>query len=634
MSNTTQGRFKSKALSYVYSKTRAWVDECEKALRQAKITVAWGAKLALSPLYALFRASQMVGHQLQGTVRDAVLRLPFGHPDSRPAADAPIQTVVNLLGQLVVTVPAIAEAGEHSLETIPAAMLEAESLTLASLQAFIPEAPGLNPFQPSPTVPLWKQAGKMLTGLVDRVRQGWRGMATPLAADASSSLTTPSKPSILAQIRQLGHLKPAQPEANDLTASRLKIQGVASQLATRELVLVSLGNQILDILSPTQKHQLQARIIWEIADYWQKRKRQERRFQAVSSQVGALQAAGTQALGWAKSVLNHPGSQLALPGQTASSTVHPVVAIPLTVVTSIWEALQPLFKPALQSELAALPGQAPQSSSSLALLPAALLQPLWHQLQRLPLIRALWPQGGTTELPKLPGSSPQTAFGMLLDFGLIRFFTQRFQTQQLWQWQQPAWLTLRDLGGTDLESDAEAGAEAGLEQMDWAEMEPWHRGGIWSWLSPLKAFFRRLCQPLQWIWQKGFGFPPALPAAGQFSQPDHSPNLRSRRHSRLANGQLSLRQALVDAAGNQPVIHQPVTIRSMVSPTLVPEMANGFGLEFNPDWIEVESTAIGYVKSPLEQILDALDQLFLWIETVAVALWNRVWNWFQNQFRP
>lgn len=46
------------------------------------------------------------------------------------------------------------------------------------------------------------------------------------------------------------------------------IQGIASQLCDRQLVLVTSKNEILDILTPQQKHKLEERIITEIANYW------------------------------------------------------------------------------------------------------------------------------------------------------------------------------------------------------------------------------------------------------------------------------------------------------------------------------------------------------------------------------
>ncbi|PSB65499.1 hypothetical protein C7B61_11200, partial [filamentous cyanobacterium CCP1] len=46
------------------------------------------------------------------------------------------------------------------------------------------------------------------------------------------------------------------------------IQGIASLLETRSLILVFTENQLLDILTPDQQTQLYRRMVWELADYY------------------------------------------------------------------------------------------------------------------------------------------------------------------------------------------------------------------------------------------------------------------------------------------------------------------------------------------------------------------------------
>ncbi len=48
----------------------------------------------------------------------------------------------------------------------------------------------------------------------------------------------------------------------------VRIRGIASQLETRQLVLVTNQNQVLDLLSSEQQYSLNQRIIWEVASYW------------------------------------------------------------------------------------------------------------------------------------------------------------------------------------------------------------------------------------------------------------------------------------------------------------------------------------------------------------------------------
>ncbi len=52
----------------------------------------------------------------------------------------------------------------------------------------------------------------------------------------------------------------------------LAIQGFASSLANRGLVLVTIENDTLDVLTGAQQMQLQRQMIWEMANYWRYRK--------------------------------------------------------------------------------------------------------------------------------------------------------------------------------------------------------------------------------------------------------------------------------------------------------------------------------------------------------------------------
>jgi hypothetical protein len=56
--------------------------------------------------------------------------------------------------------------------------------------------------------------------------------------------------------------------SSPLTPHSSLLQGIASLLETRSLVLVSTDNQLLDILTSDQQTQLYRRMIWELADYY------------------------------------------------------------------------------------------------------------------------------------------------------------------------------------------------------------------------------------------------------------------------------------------------------------------------------------------------------------------------------
>jgi hypothetical protein len=50
-------------------------------------------------------------------------------------------------------------------------------------------------------------------------------------------------------------------------------------------------------------------------------------------------------------------------------------------------------------------------------------------------------------------------------------------------------------------------------------------------------------------------------------------------------------------------------------------------LEHTPDWIEINATTMGYVKHPLEQLLEWLDLAMLWLENILI----KFWHWLQQR---
>ncbi len=67
-------------------------------------------------------------------------------------------------------------------------------------------------------------------------------------------------------------LQPSPLQPSTPTNEQCVIQGVASLLATRSLVLVTVENQILDILTPQQQQKLASKIRWEVADLLRQRR--------------------------------------------------------------------------------------------------------------------------------------------------------------------------------------------------------------------------------------------------------------------------------------------------------------------------------------------------------------------------
>ncbi|MCY7323778.1 MAG: hypothetical protein LH660_18750, partial [Phormidesmis sp. CAN_BIN36] len=56
--------------------------------------------------------------------------------------------------------------------------------------------------------------------------------------------------------------------AQSIAGSIITIQGIASLISTGKLVLVTIDNQVMDVLTIEQQNHLKQRIIWEMANYW------------------------------------------------------------------------------------------------------------------------------------------------------------------------------------------------------------------------------------------------------------------------------------------------------------------------------------------------------------------------------
>ena len=54
------------------------------------------------------------------------------------------------------------------------------------------------------------------------------------------------------------------------------------------------------------------------------------------------------------------------------------------------------------------------------------------------------------------------------------------------------------------------------------------------------------------------------------------------------------------------------------------------GLTSNPDWIEAPATPAGYVKHPLETLLEWFDRLLVWLEERVIA----VFHWLSRFWKP
>jgi hypothetical protein len=220
------GRFQSRLFSLLSQQSLHLRDRLTQTLRQAKVTLLWGAQVALYPIYVLFQSARMVDRQLRQATRQAYPQL--------QAVKRVMQRILHPMR------PALAPKADTPVRRVLRAVKDFLSPTLPPAQMGL----GLN------------AASSTDESTIAALSTLQLAETQAIAATLKLSGTVAERLSTLATIESVG-----------------EIQGIASLLSNRAIVLVTERNQILDILTPEQQWQLRQQIAWEVAGYWRERKR-------------------------------------------------------------------------------------------------------------------------------------------------------------------------------------------------------------------------------------------------------------------------------------------------------------------------------------------------------------------------
>ncbi|MFE1748621.1 hypothetical protein [Coleofasciculus sp. H7-2] len=255
MSSPPNGRYKSQLFNFLSRKSRRLKDESDRALRKLKVAAVWGAQILLYPVYLLAQTSQLAGRQLQQATKEKPQLQTSGkkdrakRPDSPPTpppADTPIQQVLRAIaGQEESELVLNSAANSVGVSTNKAGFFNqvADAITFVSTTYF-----GFKFFN--------------------------HNSASGSSHSSSSNLTLHPlnlPETVVVQTLQPKEAAEGTRSGQSLAAAlhnQIVVRGVATQLATRSVVLVTAENQILDILTPQQQQKLQQRIRWELANYW------------------------------------------------------------------------------------------------------------------------------------------------------------------------------------------------------------------------------------------------------------------------------------------------------------------------------------------------------------------------------
>ncbi|NEP49405.1 MAG: hypothetical protein F6K65_11500 [Moorea sp. SIO3C2] len=225
MSSPAKGPYRSRLFNFINRQSQRFVDQAQRTIRHLKVAGVWGGQILLYPVYLLVQASLSAGRQISSSVKAGLPQLrTFSHAQPQekpPEADTAIKRVLQEL----------------------------------NLSKFTLDA-GLDNLKPSNGQPVSLNNGQPI--LLERQRLTSLNNGQPVSLNNGQAVTAGE------------WATPNQTPVQGWTNGYILIQGVACLLDNRGLVLVTVENQILDILTPQQQQKLISRISWELADLLRK----------------------------------------------------------------------------------------------------------------------------------------------------------------------------------------------------------------------------------------------------------------------------------------------------------------------------------------------------------------------------
>ncbi len=335
-------------------------------------------------------------------------------------------------------------------------------------------------------------------------------------------------------------LEPTEQESsNFLVQNRPKVQGIASLISNRLLVLVSAHNEILDILTSYQQQVLQARIISEVT-CWRLQRLLPSKRQRLPTRQNRLLAPINSIVSWVQRDKEQGKLSVFSVGAIASldrnlarfeTDLAPIASITkaFQIQGLIWAAINYFFK--------------------------------------------------RDRIPKLP----------------------EFTMNNL----EDPWLEMSDLFGNEdvakqslvLENPANSTSYLPENKNVTQSSQELNK-------YSLNSLLKRWRQPTQ-----------KNSASITVKTPQITKITKAQPSSLSQNPQIS--QKIKAVATNLPSFNLGNSVTAKSSERLEPK----------PDWIETPAIAMGYVKHPLEQLLEWLDLAMLWLENTLV----KFWHWLQQR---
>ncbi|MBD2579282.1 hypothetical protein [Oscillatoria sp. FACHB-1406] len=577
--------YKSRLFNFLNRQILHGLDRLGQAARRAKVAAIWSAQILAYPLYLTVQTGRLLAQKTGEKARETLNKL------------SPFREATTL---------------EREMVQLP-----------ASLPLNAPEAPAAD----SPILRIlevlepWVQAKILLSGL-------------EIAPGKLASSETASESLMISEEGEMSAQTEQAPE----------IIGIASNLESRHLVFVSANNQVLDILTQEQQEQLQRRIILEVANFHRERKAlQEGKFALLVPSDAADDDRVFLPLRWfwrAMGWMQRSPVAIAINLFEESALVAPAVPVAAPVpaeLPSLARARQPF---------------APTQEVRIPPTAIAILEPIDRTVADLEvklgeneIVRAIadtpvpvgWLEDLNIPLPvPPPATAPQRAtdeeiwtiqtliraaidyfFGHVSDDSPLSEATDDLPLPQ--RKQQPRRANLS--GGASPPPFLKASANPPLPARADIEADLWLS---WDDLYGEEADEEFTEDPINFSVSARLAAAPPTPrlkeaAPEPVSSPSPLPQPKTR--SRLRPIPQPNEKSLARIASEVTRLQ-----RRRPYPQPSPLVESNPEAEEVAEWLEVEATTTGYVKHPLEQILEWLDRFMLWFEEFLLSIWRWIYR--------
>ena len=640
MSSAPKGRYQSRLFNFFHKQSRRFGERFGRSLRQLQVATNWSLEAVAKSIYLLIqKAVDSVGTQLPASVEESKLQLQPSE-ESPLAADTAITRVLENVQTQYITSP-ISQTENYANQSKN--MVLGPSCSLSNQENGLDiQQSQLNIQQSQEKI---QQSQLNIQQSHEKIQQSQLYIQQSQEKIQNSQLDIEQSQLDVCPSEMLGVNRSCDLRTT-MEYSSKKIRGIASQISSQNLVLVTSENEILDILTPSQQKALENRIISEIANYW--------RSWRLSQQVNKK----TKLLSRVENFLQrlspaNPDTTKALPIVNARQKEYKYLQINPDTLASLDTVVAKLETNALVPISSAQLVVRQRSGEIIKAVRDKLDIFLYGNQQVTPSRKQIVADGNVADDNlETQKSKIQALIRAALNYFYREPTTKKLQetpprsnlssskskTSQLLQSEQKkdAWLTFNDLFGNDLfggestqlsqENQASNKLETSQKQLKPAteinnpDKKQFRRFQIPNWLTlqlQKKAGFQKRHKSIQKTIQK---IEKDVPIKGSR---ENFLNKQSIKDARTINNKISsVGKTSIDKTSriSQKIQTTPASEsqnqnKGEITQTQTPESTQ---VEAKPECIETKAEIVGYQKHPLEQILGWIDSAMLKIEEVFV----------------